>query len=71
MPDDSRATRSGETGPERPLVLELTISGSRPLSGRIGPAGTPDRIAFRGWIDLMSAIHALCEITPTTPPAPS
>ncbi len=70
MPDESRGTRSGETGPERHLVLELAISSSHPLSGRIGPAGTQDRIPFNGWIDLMSAIHRLCDNNTTNPPAP-
>ena len=42
------------------LTLELVIFRSQPLSGQIGPAGAPDRIAFHGWIDLMSAIHTLC-----------
>ena len=67
-PDNSHDTRSDETAPERRLNLELAISDSQPFSfsGRIGRAGAPDRVPFRGWIDLMSAIHALCDIT--TPP---
>jgi hypothetical protein len=53
------------------LTLELVIFGSHPLSGQIGPVGTPDRIAFHGWIDLMSAIHTLCDDRADTLPAPS
>jgi hypothetical protein len=43
------------------LTLELDVSGSEPLAGQVGPAGTPKRIPFHGWIDLMSAIHTLCD----------
>jgi hypothetical protein len=68
MPDDSRGARPGNPGPESQLILELVISGARPLSGRIGPAGTSDRIPFNGWIGLMSAIHALGGNDTTPPP---
>ena len=67
-PDNSRGTRSDETVPARHLNLELAISDSQPFSGRIGRAGAPDRIPFHGWIDLMSAIHALSDITALPPP---
>ncbi len=69
-PDDSVGIRSGGTGPARRFVLELVICGSEPLSGQVGPAGIPDRIPFRGWIDLMSAIRMLCD-DGRNPPAPS
>jgi hypothetical protein len=59
-PDDSHGTQSGGTRTEPMLTLELVIFRSQPLSGQIGPAGTPDGSAFHGWIDLMSAIHTLC-----------
>lgn len=53
------------------LTLELVIFRSQPLSGQIGLAGAPDRIAFHGWIDLMSAVHTLCGDGADIPPAPS
>jgi hypothetical protein len=40
------------------LVLELVIAEGEPLSGTVGLAGGSP-VAFRGWIDLMSAISAL------------
>jgi hypothetical protein len=57
--DSSPQNGSGPTLPEHRLILELVISEPEPLSGLVGPAATPDRIAFQGWIDLMSAIHTL------------
>jgi hypothetical protein len=41
------------------LVLELTLADEEPLSGTIGPPGGPAPLAFKGWIDLMSAIGTL------------
>ena len=40
------------------LVLELVIAEGEPLNGTVGPASGP-RMAFHGWIDLMSAISTL------------
>jgi hypothetical protein len=65
--DESRRARpgrgipdgAGEGGLQRPLVLELVIAEAEPLTGMVGPAGGGDRIRFRGWIDLMSAIRTL------------
>lgn len=42
-----------------PLVLELVIAGTEPLSGTIGPADGKCPIAFHGWIDLMGALSSL------------
>ena len=49
------------------LTLELDISGLEPLTGYVGRVGAPDRIAFQGWIDLMSAIRTLCDRPAGTP----
>ena len=59
--DDSYDPHSGGTSGMHRLTLELDVSGSEPLAGQVGPAGTPKRIPFHGWIDLMSAIHTLCD----------
>jgi len=48
---------SGRQGPPL-LVLELVIAEGEPLSGTVGLASGP-RVAFHGWIDLMSAISTL------------
>jgi hypothetical protein len=45
--------------PPCPLVLELVIAGTDPLSGTVRPAGGEAAIAFHGWIDLMGAISSL------------
>jgi hypothetical protein len=70
MPEHSHGTQPGEAGPGECLVLELVISSSQPLSGQVGPAGTPHRIPFHGWIDLMSAVHLL-SANADNPPAPT
>jgi hypothetical protein len=68
--DDSRGTGEGARPlPGHRLALELDISEPEPLSGLVGLAGTSDRIAFHGWIDLMSAIHTLCADNVGNPPA--
>jgi hypothetical protein len=50
-----------------PIVLELVITGTEPLSGTIGLAGSSRRSQFRGWIDLMSVITALRSGGPDDP----
>jgi len=70
MPEHFRGTQAGEARPGERLVLELVISSPQPLSGQVGPAGTPHRIPFHGWIDLMSAIHTL-SANADSPPAPT
>ena len=70
MPDGSHGSGSDGTKPERRLVLELVICGLEPLSGQVGLASTVGRIPFRGWIDLMSAIHTICDEGTGLPPAP-
>jgi hypothetical protein len=45
-------------GAARPLVLELIIAGTEPLTGTVRPVGGPP-VAFHGWIDLMAAISSL------------
>jgi hypothetical protein len=42
-----------------PLVLELVIAGTEPLTGTIRPADGKCPIAFHGWIDLMGALSSL------------
>jgi hypothetical protein len=59
--EDSREGRSEGPSVVHRLTLELDICESEPLTGQVGPAGAPARIAFQGWIDLMSAIRTLCE----------
>jgi hypothetical protein len=70
IPEHSPRTQAGEAGPAERLVLELVIASSQPLSGQVGLAGTPHRIRFHGWIDLMSAIPTLCAGA-GNPPAPT
>ena len=49
-----------EDGPAAtPLVLELVIAGTEPLSGTVRPADGTCPIAFHGWIDLMGALSSL------------
>jgi hypothetical protein len=52
---------TSDAGPrsERPLVLELVIEGTEPLSGTVAVAGSDSRREFCGWIDLMSAVSLL------------
>jgi hypothetical protein len=49
----------GQPRPPCPLVLELVIAGTDPLSGTVRPAGESAPIAFHGWIDLMGALSSL------------
>ena len=67
--DTRRQDGPGATLPAHQLILELVICEPEPLSGLVGPATAADRIAFHGWIDLMSAIHALCANRPAPPPS--
>jgi len=69
--DDSHGTSSGQAAPEHRLVLELVIAALEPFSGLVGLVDAPDRIPFHGWIDLMSAVHTLCDRGAAAPPAPS
>jgi hypothetical protein len=55
-----------ESGPV-PVVLELVIAGTEPLSGTVGPTGSSQRTPFRGWIDLMSVIAGLRVRDPDDP----
>jgi hypothetical protein len=50
---------AGQLGASCPLVLELVISATNPLSGTVGRSGGNAPVVFRGWIDLMGAISAL------------
>ena len=59
---------AGPPGRGPPLVLELVISESDPLTGLVGPAGSTDRLCFRGWIDLMSAVATLFAGHADSPP---
>jgi len=42
-----------------PLVLELVIDGTEPMSGTVRPVDGTCPIAFHGWIDLMGALSSL------------
>lgn len=68
-PEDPHNSRSDRSSGVHRLTLDLDISGLEPLTGQIGLAGGPDRIAFHGWIDLMSAIRTLCDGAATTSPS--
>jgi hypothetical protein len=48
-----------QAGENCPLVLELVISATNPLSGTVGRLGGDTPVVFRGWIDLMGAISGL------------
>jgi hypothetical protein len=59
-----------QPGPARPLVLELVIAGTEPLTGTVGLADTGAPVPFHGWIDLMAAISSLgasCHAEPGWP----
>jgi hypothetical protein len=58
------ADRQEQPGPPCPLVLELIIAGTEPLTGTLRPAGRAVPVAFHGWIDLMAAISSLGEPSP-------
>jgi hypothetical protein len=67
--DDSLDPRPGVCGragfdgdaPDQagPVVLELIIAGTEPISGTVRRAGSEDTQAFHGWIDLMTIIGSL------------
>jgi hypothetical protein len=57
--DDFGSHSPGGAGGGNPLVLELVIASTEPLSGTVGSADSAHRLAFQGWIDLMSAISTL------------
>ncbi len=42
-----------------PVVLELIIVGTEPISGTVRRAGSEHTKAFHGWIDLMSIVGSL------------
>ena len=59
-----------QSGAACPLVLELIIAGTEPLTGTVRPVGGGDPVAFHGWIDLMAAISSLgggCHAEPALP----
>jgi hypothetical protein len=67
--DDSLDPRPSVSGPADvdgdapdqadPVVLELIIVGTEPISGTVRRAGSEDTEAFHGWIDLMSIIGSV------------
>jgi hypothetical protein len=66
--DDSRDPRpsgsgrgdvDGDADQADPVVLELIIIGTEPISGTVRRAGSEDTEVFHGWIDLMSIIGSL------------
>jgi hypothetical protein len=46
-------------GQAHPLVLELIIAATEPLTGTVCPADGGAPVSFHGWIDLMAAISSL------------
>jgi len=59
-----------QSGVSDPLVLELVIADTDPLTGTVRPAGGRAPVAFHGWIDLMAAISSLgggCHTEPGLP----
>jgi hypothetical protein len=70
--DEPRDAHGAETASRAcsPLVLELVIAGTEPLSGTVGPAGSQARLDFHGWIDLMSAISTFGASHAGNPAAP-
>jgi hypothetical protein len=64
------ADHQQQPGTARPLVLELIIAGTEPLTGTIRTAGRGAPVAFHGWIDLMAAVSSLgagCRAEPARP----
>jgi len=41
------------------VILQLTLDSGEPIGGFVGFADEQERLAFRGWVDLMSAINNL------------
>jgi hypothetical protein len=61
MSSDDRHDPVGQAGSGAltALVLELALDSGEPVGGFVGPAGEHWRLAFRGWVDLMSAINSI------------
>jgi hypothetical protein len=53
------------------LVLELVLDSGEPIGGFVGRAGDPSRLAFRGWVDLMSAVNSIRTPATDTGQAPT
>lgn len=67
---DDRAQLAESAGPAD-LVLELTLTPGDLIDGFVGRAGERRRLAFRGWVDLMSAINSLRADTREPPGSPA
>lgn len=67
---DDRAQLAASAEPAG-LVLELTLTPGDLIGGFIGRAGERQRLAFRGWVDLMSAINSLRADTREPPVSPA
>jgi hypothetical protein len=64
------ADHDQQPGQTRPLVLELIIAATEPLTGTVRPADGVAPVPFHGWIDLMAAISSLgggCRAEPGRP----
>jgi hypothetical protein len=61
MSSDARHDPAGQAGSQEPtaLVLELALDAAEPIGGFVGRAGEQERLTFRGWVDLMSAINTI------------
>jgi hypothetical protein len=68
----ARAEQGAETASRAcpPLILELVIAETEPLSGTVGPAGREARLDLHGWIDLTSAITTFGAGHAENPPGP-
>ena len=63
---DWRISRERSRWPEhRAIVLEVRLLPGERFAGWIGPAGSPVRRDFSGWLDFMVAVTSLR----TSPPA--
>jgi hypothetical protein len=67
MSPDDRQYPAEQIGPDelKTLVLELSLDSAEPIGGFVGRAGEQERVAFRGWVDLMSAINSVRTIART------
>jgi hypothetical protein len=61
MPSEPESRPDADTGAHGLVTLTMQVRHAppEPISGCIGIAGEPDRITFRGWVDLMTAISVL------------
>jgi hypothetical protein len=61
MSSDARHDPVGKAGSGEltAMVLELSLDSGEPIGGFVGRPGDQTRLAFRGWVDLMSAVNSI------------